>query len=66
MISKILAIMLIVTATASALVSTQNALASICPPMCVDILEEEAAVVENSTMTNQTADGNVTSNNSTS
>ena len=59
--------MLLIASTAavvgSALLSTQNALASIFPPMCVaDIDEEdETAAVGNATMmTNQTADENMT------
>ena len=64
--SKLFGMLLVVAAAASSLISTQNALASICPPMCVDIVEEEAAEVENATMTNQTADGNMTGTNSTS
>ena len=59
---KIFVMMLTVAAATSALVATQNAVATICPPMCAaDIDEEEDVQAANTTMmTNQTADGNMT------
>ncbi|HZD36872.1 MAG TPA: hypothetical protein VE130_16825 [Nitrososphaeraceae archaeon] len=64
--SKLLAMSLIASTaavTGSALLSTQNVLASICPPMCAADIdeEEETAAAGNATMmANQTADGNMT------
>jgi hypothetical protein len=54
--------LIVVVAAASALVATQNAVATICPPMCAaDIDEEEDVQAGNITMmTNQTAGGNMT------
>lgn len=67
--SKVYGMLLIASAAvaASVLISAQNVVASMCPPMCeADIDEEEAALAENATSTNQTASGNMTGTNSTS
>ena len=60
----VVSVVLVVTS-----VSAENALASICPPMCVaDVDIEESALAENSSMAtgaNETGTGNMTGTNST-